>query len=217
MLDYKIKSNKNIARYKIAVLILTVLNLITLSILIVLKSNPPKAVFPQQVYGTKVNTIILNADSKRRPSIKRQIKYIVIHETANTDEGADAESHSNFLNSNQSSTTSWHYTVDDTEIYHHIPDDEIAWHTGDGQKKNGGNSCGIGIELCVNSDGNFEATFDNAAKLTAYLLKEYRLNIGSIKQHGDFVQKDCPYDIRNSNRWQEFLDRVKYYLKQKNK
>ena len=42
---------------------------------------------------------------------------------------------------------SWHYTVDDHEIYHHLPDDETAYHAGDGMEKNGGNMNGIGIEM----------------------------------------------------------------------
>ena len=35
-------------------------------------------------------------------------------------------------------------------IYHHLPDDETAYHAGDGMEKNGGNMNGIGIEMCVN-------------------------------------------------------------------
>ena len=35
---------------------------------------------------------------------------------------------------------------------------------------------GIGIEMCVNSDGNYEQTLINTEKLCARLLIEYDLN-----------------------------------------
>ena len=43
-------------------------------------------------------------------------------------------------------------------------------------EKNGGNMNGIGIEMCVNSDGNYEQTLINTEKLCARLLIEYDLN-----------------------------------------
>ena len=114
---------------------------------------------------------------------------MVIHETGNTAEGSDAAGHSAYLLSGKSGDTSWHYTVDDHQIYHHIPDDEIAWHAGDRRTRDGGNLCGIGVELCVNEDGDFEKTFNNAARLTAYLLDTYGLQLGDVKQHADFMDQ----------------------------
>ena len=113
---------------------------------------------------------------------------------------------------NDQSSTSWHYTVDDKEIYHHIPDDEVAWHAGDRETPDGGNMNGVGIELCVNADGNFDRTLENGAKLTAYLLKAYSLTTDDIKQHNAFTGKDCPQTIRNENRMQEFLNKVRQYM-----
>ena len=75
-----------------------------------------------------------------------------------------------------------------------------------------GNQYGIGIELCVNQDGNFEKTFDNAVHLVAYLLKEYKLPIKAIKTHHDFSGKDCPHSILENNRMGEFIKRVKDLL-----
>lgn len=168
--------------------------------------------FPDRVYGVPVHTQLLKEGSAGRPGIKRTIRYVVIHETANTSAGADAEQHANFLSGGSQGSASWHYTVDDHEIYHHIPDNEVAWHAGDRRTKGGGNMCGIGVELCVNRDGNYETTFKNAAKLTAYLLKTYHLNIDDVKQHADFMQKDCPKTIRDEGRWDEFLKLVSRYL-----
>lgn len=165
--------------------------------------------FPTDVYGIRVYTELIEANTKARPGIKRKIKYIVIHETDNFESGVGAKNHAIFLKENNTSSTSWHYTVDDKEIYHHIPDNEVAYHTGDDI----GNQYGIGIELCVNADGNFEKTFDNATKLVAYLLKEYNLTINDIKTHNDFSGKDCPHSILKKNRIGEFKRKVKEITK----
>ena len=72
----------------------------------------------------------------------------------------------------------------------------------------------IGIEICVNSDGNFDKARDNAAWLTAKLLKEHNLTIGAVKQHHDFAPdgKNCPQTIRDKGLWNNFLQAVqKYY------
>ena len=52
--------------------------------------------------------------------------------------------------------------------------------------------CGIGIELCVNEDGNFESTFENAARLTARLLQLHQLELSAVRQHNDYNGKNCP-------------------------
>lgn len=164
--------------------------------------------FPNDVYGVKVHTKLIDINTNARPGIKRKIKYIVIHETDNFEKGVGAKNHAKFLKENNTKSTSWHYTVDDKEIYHHIPDNEIAYHAADKV----GNEHGIGVELCVNRDGNFEKTFENAAKLVAFLLKEYDLTIDDIKTHHDFSGKDCPHSILKDNRMEELKKEVeKYY------
>ena len=164
------------------------------------------------VYGIPVHTDLVPEGNAARPGRTRTIKYIVLHETGNTAKGSNAAAHSNFLLHNNSSTTSWHYTVDDHEIYHHIPDHEVAWHASDRLNNPGGNLNGIGVELCVNEDGDFEKTFDNAARLVAYLLQEYDLSLQDIKQHADFVDKNCPEHIRDENRMDEFRNLVSDYI-----
>ena len=168
-------------------------------------------VFPEEVYGVPVITDLMSATIPARTGIKREIRYIVVHETDNTGKGANAKSHSNFLTGGNAGETSWHYTVDDHEIYHHVPDDELAWHAGDTVVPHGGNRHGVGIELCVNSDGDFEKTLVNGAKLVAYLLKAYELDMSAVTMHGDYIDKNCPSNLRNDNRWPEFLREVKKY------
>lgn len=166
-----------------------------------------ESVFPNNVYGVPVETEII-PEGVSRPTTKRLIKYIVIHETDNFEAGVGARNHATYLKNNNESPTSWHYTVDDHEIFHHIPDNEIAHHAGDKE----GNTYGIGIELCVNKDGDFNKTFDNGAKLVAYLLKAYDLDIDAIKTHHDFTGKDCPNNILKNKRLDEFKNRVREYL-----
>lgn len=166
-----------------------------------------KAVYPEDILGVKVKSEIIEV-SRARPGVKRTIKYIVIHETDNYNRGVGAKNHAIFLKNNNTSATSWHYTVDDKEIYHHVPDNEIAHHVGD----KAGNYYGIGIELCVNKDGNFENTFHNGAKLVAYLIKEYGLDITSIKMHHHFIDKDCPNKILKDKRFLEFKGLVRKYF-----
>ena len=157
--------------------------------------------------GIPLFTAYIPEDSPGRPGVLRTVESITIHETANTSEGADAEAHSDYL-STTSDEVSWHYTVDDHQIYQHLPDNEEAWHSGDRE----GNHSSIGIELCVNADGNFDQTMENAAKLTAFLLKEYDLTIDDVKQHYDFNGKDFPLIIRQEGRWDEFLGMVQQNL-----
>lgn len=200
------------------VLIFTLVSFLVLlaAVLIISFSSRPTPERPESdnVMGVPVTYDYIPEGSGGRPGIRRKIRYVVIHETANHREGANAQAHSQYLQSGGDGSTSWHYTVDDHEIYHHVPDSEVAWHAGDGLKNPGGNLNGIGIELCVNDDGDFEKTFDNGAKLAAFLLKEYSLGVGDIKQHYDFNEKNCPMIIRETGRWQEFLNLTEKYLKE---
>ena len=178
-------------------------------------SNPKQVdLYPESVLGVPMYTQLVAEGDSARPGIERHIKYVVIHETGNFAHGADAKRHSLYITENNKTDTSWHYTVDDHSIYHHIPDTEVAWHAGDSLKKNGGNLCGIGVEICVNRDGDFEKAFDNAARLTAYLVENYDLSVDDVKQHGDFINKNCPQSIRDEGRTEEFKERVKKYLQE---
>lgn len=168
-----------------------------------------KTSFPEKIGDVPVYTQLIDK-GRARSTTKRLIKYVVIHETDNESIGVGAKNHANYLSYNNFSSTSWHYTVDDKEIYHHIPDNEIAHHAGNKL----GNMYGIGIELCVNKDGDFAKTFDNAARLVAYLIKEYGLEEDSIRTHNDFTGKDCPHLILKEKRLEEFKNLVKQYLEE---
>ncbi len=177
---------------------------------------PPKAVVPEKVGNIPVYTDFLTEDYAGYSGIERRIRYIVIHETDNYSATATAKAHDSFLHSEKQKNIplSWHYTVDEKEIYHHLPDNIAAYHASDGMKAKGGNKSGVGIELCVNQGSDFAQTVDNAARLTAYLLYSYKLDISDVKQHYDFSGKDCPDRLRENDNWENFLKLVKQYLKE---
>lgn len=164
-----------------------------------------------EVLGVPLSVQYLSPEIDNRPGYLRKIQYIVIHETANHNRGADAQAHADYLAAGGDAETSWHYTVDDHQIIQHIPDNEVSWNAGDKLRENGGNLNGISIELCVNEDGNFEQTLDNGARLTAYLLDAYDLSTGAVLQHFNFNGKNCPMTIRETGRWDEFIRLVERY------
>lgn len=164
-----------------------------------------------------IYTDFLPEGARARPGENREIKYLVIHETDNFSKGANASAHNAFIHQNASAEqniVSWHYTVDDHEIFHHLPDDETAYHAGDRMVENGGNKNGVGIEMCVNEGGNYEQTLINTQKLCARLLIEYDLKPKALRKHQDFSGKVCPAKLINEGRWEEFCNGVEKKYKE---
>lgn len=132
------------------------------------------------------------------------VYWVVVHETANTSPGAGALSHANYLwNAAQAGTVlnvSWHYTMDARVTYQHVPENEIAYHAGDGSSLpgtsltylGGGNRNGVGIEMSVAQDEDMYLTFQRTAKLASDILVRYNLPRSHIKFHQDFSGKWCP-------------------------
>lgn len=168
---------------------------------------------PTEIENLKITTDFLPLDWLGRTGVEREIHYITIHETDNTEKNATAKAHNEYLHSYaKNHTLSWHYTVDETEVYHHIPDKETAYNAGDNIRREGGNRNGIGIELCVNEGSDFDQTLHNAAVLTAYLLDKYHLTVDDVKKHQDFSGKICPNTLITEDRWEEFLTMVEQAL-----
>ena len=150
------------------------------------------------------------------------VLWIVTHETGMSYAGDDAlllarSQYTNAYDAGGSDRASWNYTVDDHSIYISYADTVACWHATDGRSEGGGNYNGIGIELCVNADGNFELAMRNDARLMAYLLLKHNLGILNMKQHHEFYEpKDCPYNIRRNIRWFEYLSMIsREYVSQK--
>ena len=169
-----------------------------------------EAVEPEQVVtdnGIAIQVHMIPWEADNRPGGSNPCRYITIHETANTAAGADAAAHGDYLDSDagERDLVSWHYTVDDHAIVQHLPDYEIAYHAGDGAD-GPGNASSIGIELCVNSGGDFAATQANAAALVRLLMAEHGIPIDHVVQHNHWTGKDCPHTIRHTaGAWEGFL------------
>jgi len=136
----------------------------------------------------------------------QKISYIVIHDTGNKNKGADAEAHYKYF-SGGNRNASAHYFVDDKKVIQIIEDSNASWHCGDGRGKFGiTNQNSIGIEICVNVDGNYEKAFKNAIELTKELMKKYNIPTERIVRHYDASRKLCPasMSIGNWAKWSEF-------------
>ena len=130
------------------------------------------------------------------------IKYIVIHDTGNKGKGANASSHFNYFNGGDRQSSA-DFFVDDKEILQ-INDYEkyYTYHCGDGKGKYGiTNSNSIGIEICVNADGDYQKAYKNAIELTKYLMKELNIPITRVIRHFDASRKNCPASM-SSNDWE---------------
>ena len=164
---------------------------------------------PQRVTdtGLAIQTHLIAPGADNRPGGSNPCKYITIHETGNAAKGADAAAHGAYLDSaaGEDDLVSWHYTVDDHAIVQHLPDYETAYHAGDG-KAGPGNTTSIGIEICVNAGGDFEAAKANAAALVRLLMEEHGISIDRVVQHNHWNGKDCPKTIRaTAGAWEAFL------------
>ena len=131
---------------------------------------------------------------------------IVIHNTAND---ASAENEIAYMHTNNKQT-SFHFAVDDKKIIQGIELNRNAWHASDGNGK--GNREGIAIEICYSKSGGerWLKALENAAELTAKLLKDYGWGIDRVTKHQDYGNhKHCPHRILDEYGWDNFLNLVK--------
>lgn len=131
--------------------------------------------------------------------------YITIHETANTSAGADAQAHANLQSRGNVRTASWQWTVDDHEAIQSYLDTARCWHAGDG--RGNGNMSSIGIEICVNSDGDYHQALLNAAELVRTLMQAHAIPLSRVVQHNHWSGKNCPTKLRRGDdlTWAQFL------------
>lgn len=156
-----------------------------------------------------IEEIVPLTNTHIRPGkMRAETKYIVIHNTGMASPVMTAARLSKSIN-NSTRQASWHFTVDDNEIYQQLLLDEIGWHAGNPE----GNNYGIGIEMAVYQGIDMNMAMRRTAKLTAWLMLKYDLGIENVKRHYDFSGKHCPQVLMAGGRWEEFLELVKieYY------
>ncbi|PEQ44220.1 hypothetical protein COL10_31630 [Bacillus cereus] len=167
------------------------------------------------IYGVPLTEwIVPKGNDSIRPGYAMDPRYITIHETDNENSGAGAKNHAKYLYNQAIGDTdrgaSWHFTVDDKEIYQHLPLNENGWHAGDGETGTG-NRKSIAIEIAVN--GNYDKAVENARKLTAYLMKELDIPLDNVKKHQYFSKyhKKCPAKMIARGAWNDFLNGAQAY------
>lgn len=159
--------------------------------------------------------LLTNRNRPRKKLIK--LKGIVIHWTANTNRGANALANRNYFNSTNVSASA-HYVVDDRQIIQCIPDDEVAWHVGAKKYTSLGETLRqipyspnyflLGIEMCVNSDGDWGKTYRNTVELVAQLIRQHKLTLQQVYRHYDITGKECPKMMIAECEWRKFLQAV---------
>lgn len=140
-----------------------------------------------------------------------KIQYIVIHDTGNKGEGANAYSHFNYFNGGDRQASA-DFFVDSTQILQ-VNDYNIyyTWHCGDGKGKYGiTNNNSIGIEVCVNSDGDYNTAIANAVELTKTLMAELSIDIDRVVRHYDASRKNCPNSMSGDGwaLWKQFKSQI---------
>ena len=136
-------------------------------------------------------------------------KYLVIHETANTRAGADANAHYRYWSTNASANASTHFVVDSNKIYQMLELNQMAWHVGDNKGYSDiTNRNSIGIEICVNSDGEYMVAREYTIDLTIQIMNELNMSIDQLKNHRDASGKFDPIIMLNNNLWDDFKAQV---------
>lgn len=144
------------------------------------------------------------------------VEYIVIHDTGNTRAGADAMAHYYYFATGDRDSSA-HYFVDSARVVQIIDDSEGSWHSGVKYKTYAtpvSNHNSIGIEMCINSDGDYQQMVRNTIDLSAYLLYTYDLSIDNLVRHHDANGKCCPMTMSYGNwsDWNEFKSAVRAKL-----
>ena len=140
--------------------------------------------------GIPIHYKFLTKNYKIGPSMNPS--KIVIHNTANN---ASAKNEVNYLHSSSNtSSTSYHFAVDESSIYQAIPLSNSAYHAGVLSI----NKQSIGIEIARSTSQNKEIknkAISNALTLIHLLKQEYLITNKNIITHKDASGKHCPHDI----------------------
>ena len=142
--------------------------------------------------------------------IRSNIKWIVIHYTAN--DGDTDEANGNYFKNNIVKASA-HYFVDDDSVTQSVPDNYVAYSVGGSKWNNGGgkyygkctNSNSISIELCDDvKNGKVypsKKTIENAIELTKELMKKYDIDADHVIRHYDVNGKTCPAYWVDDKKW----------------
>lgn len=117
---------------------------------------------------------------------------LVIHETANTSHGANAYAHHRLQYNGNPRQASWHWQVDDKVAVQTYSEDLRLWHAG-----RVAIPFTIAVEICVNSDSNYNQAIKNAVELAVDICTRNNININDVVTHNYYTGKICPYYMLN--------------------
>ncbi len=146
------------------------------------------------IKSLKFNTELVPVGRPNRNQRRLVPTSVTIHNTSNNAQGANAARHSRFvretgyytLPSGKIQWVSWHVTVDDGRAIQQLPFTERGIHAGDG------NASSIGIEVCMHSDNDQQATNRRTAMLAAILLHDMGKDVTALRTHKSWTGKTCP-------------------------
>ena len=138
-------------------------------------------------------------------------QYIVIHDTGNMSKGADAKAHFNYFNTGNRKSSADVFCDDKTSLVVNDYHTYYTWHCGDGGGKYGiSNENSVGVEICINSDGDYNKAVENAIITVKALMKELNIPADRVVRHYDASRKLCPASMSayNWKAWHEFKRRL---------
>lgn len=149
------------------------------------------AIVPERVTNVRSNQFSLDQTT------------LTIHETANYNNGANADMHKRWLHGGASgSYVGFNFVVDDKKIIQLTPLNEVTWAAG----TPAGNRTSWHIESCVNRDGDLDKTRRNTAALAGAILAAQGWAMAAMVQHHIWFGKNCPALLRQGNLWSQFVN-----------
>ena len=144
---------------------------------------------------------------------KQEIKYIVVHYTANN--GDRAESNGKYFQQ-PNRNASAHYFVDESNVVQSVRDSDTAWHCGAKSYKHDKcrNDNSIGVEMCSEKDrkGQYyinEQTQNNTLEVVKWLMEKYGVPLENVVRHYDVTGKLCPEPfVKNQVQWLDFKGKL---------
>ena len=125
---------------------------------------------------------------------------------------ADAKSHFDYFNGGNRDSSADIF-VDSGSVW--IVNDYInnyTWHCGDGAGKYGiTNANSVGVEFCVNMDGDRKQTIANTVEVVRSLMQELDISIERVVRHYDASKKLCPASMSKNSwaKWCKFKKQLK--------
>lgn len=165
----------------------------------------------KEIVSEAINMETKLLDKNYNKNVKIDPIYIVIHETGNRGVGADADAHYIYWNKDEEAERSTHFVVDENKIVQLLPLDAMGWHVGDNKGHSDiKNINSIGIEICVNEDGDYESARQRTIRLVKYLMRTLNIDDEHVVRHFDASGKLCPETmLKYPELWDDFKLRIK--------